>query len=224
MSNVAIVVGVLLFLGTVGLLGLGALAAGWALARGRPEVARGLGLGGLGLMVLYGLVLAGVSLLSRGAVLPLGQEKYFCEIDCHLAYAVTEVRTVPSIGTERAAGVFYLVTLRTRFDSTTISSRRGLEPLAPNPHSLVVLDADGHRYLPSPTAQSALGSAGLAGRPLSRPLVPAESYTTTFAFDLPAGVRQPRLLLTEDGFPTPVIIGHENSFFHAKTTFALGQG
>lgn len=157
-------------------------------------------------------------------MLPLGQEKYFCEIDCHLAYAVTEVRTVPSIGTERAAGVFYLVTLRTRFDSTTISSRRGLEPLAPNPHSLVVLDADGHRYLPSPTAQSALGSAGLAGRPLSRPLVPAESYTTTFAFDLPAGVRQPRLLLTEDGFPTPVIIGHENSFFHAKTTFALGQG
>ncbi len=39
-------------------------------------------------LVYFGL-LFGFSLASRDHLLAHGQEKYFCEIDCHLAYSVT---------------------------------------------------------------------------------------------------------------------------------------
>jgi hypothetical protein len=42
--------------------------------------------------VVYIALLLGMSLASREVTLAPGQEKYFCEIDCHLAYSVVASR------------------------------------------------------------------------------------------------------------------------------------
>jgi hypothetical protein len=57
---------------------------------------------------------------------------------------------------------------------------------------------------------------------LKRRLIPGESYTTDIVFDVPANAGELRLMLRSNDIPTPFIIGHENSLFHGKTTFALG--
>ena len=46
---------------------------------------------GTGTIIYFGLLL-GFSLGSREVILAPGQEKYFCEIDCHLAYSVRASR------------------------------------------------------------------------------------------------------------------------------------
>ena len=44
---------------------------------------------------LYALLVLGASLFSRSRVLAPGEEKHICEIDCHLAYSVTDTKSEP---------------------------------------------------------------------------------------------------------------------------------
>jgi hypothetical protein len=44
---------------------------------------------------------------------------------------------------------------------------------------------------------------------------------TKLVFDLPPNASAPRLLITSGDWPTHLLLGHENSFLHAKTSFAL---
>src|SRR5215471_17930383 len=67
--------------------------------------------------VFYAVLLFGCSFISQQKVLARGQEKYFCEMDCHLAYSVVGVKEAPSDGGAKR----YLVAVKTRFDETTIS-------------------------------------------------------------------------------------------------------
>src|SRR6266478_2313980 len=74
-------------------------------------------LGGVG---LYLLLFLGASVFSHSRVLAVGEEKHICEIDCHLAYAVSATKSEPlSNGMVR-----HTVTVKVRFDEATISSRR----------------------------------------------------------------------------------------------------
>lgn len=174
--------------------------------------------GYLGLMLLF-------SSKSEAKVLARGEEKYFCEIDCHLAYSVVDLKRAKTIGNPphqaTAGGNFYIITIRTRFDEHTISARRGNEPLTPNARVLTIFDESGRKYNLSDEGQKALAVAGDGGMPLTTPLRPGESYTTAFVFDVPAEVKQPTLLINEELLPTRFIIGHENSFRHGQTTFRL---
>jgi hypothetical protein len=160
-----------------------------------------------GAFVYFGL-LFGFSLGSRDRLLTQGQEKYFCEIDCHLAYSVLQVKTEPSIALTR-----HVVTLRTRFDETTISSHRPkYAPLVPSPRTVQLIDSYGATYSPD----------SAAGSPLSAPLIPGQSYTTELTFQIPSGARDLRLLVTTTPqWPDSVVIGDENSWLHKKTYFAL---
>lgn len=181
-----------------------------------------------------GLILAGIylgtlitfSLLSRERVLAPGEQKYFCEVDCHEAYSVSEVARVKALGDPlrpvAARGTFYLVTLRVWFDERTISSRRAKDmPLGPNPRRAAVVDASGREYKVSEAGQRALAAMRGTEPPLNRPIKPGESYTTTLVFDLPAEVQNPGLLIANDEWPTRFLIGHENSFLHKKVFFQL---
>ena len=174
----------------------------------------------------YASLLLGFSLLSCEKTLAPGEWKYFCEVDCHLAYAVADVSTVKTLGPAArpttAQGTFYVVTLKTWFDERTISPRRPRDlPLTPDPREVAVIDEQGRVFPVPEDGQRTLGEIKAAGTPLTQPLRPGESYTTTLVFDLPADVRQPRLLLTTVGSPTYFLIGHENSFFHRKVYFRL---
>jgi hypothetical protein len=158
--------------------------------------------------VVYFGLLFGFSLASRDRLLAQGQEKYFCEIDCHLAYAVLQVKAKPD-----GASIHYLVTLRTRFDETTISPHRPKDaPLIPSLRTVQLIDSRGAVYSPE----------SAAGTPLTTPLVPGQSYTTALSFRIPSAAPSLRLLITTTPqWPDHVVIGDENSWLHKKTYFAL---
>jgi len=159
-------------------------------------------LGGVG---LYLLVFLGASVFSHSRVLAIGEEKHICEIDCHLAYAVaaTKSESLPT------GMVRHTVTVKVRFDEGTISSRRPRDAtLTPNSRYVALVDDVGNRYPGSTDG-------------LQRKLIPGESYTTDIVFDVPADAKGLRLVLRNNDFETAFIIGHENSFFHGKTTFRL---
>ena len=172
-----------------------------------------------------GLLLA-LSLASEERTLAAGDWKYFCEVDCHLAYRVESVSTARTLGPAdkpaAARGTFYIVALKTWFDERTISSWRPLNlALYPDPRALALVDAQGRVFELSEAGQRAFATAGQSGTPLTEALKPGESYTTTLVFDLPDDARAPRLLVTTVNARTFFLLGHENSFFHRKVYFQL---
>jgi hypothetical protein len=182
----------------------------------------------LAAVAIAGIYIAVVLLFSFSSserVLASGQEKHFCEIDCHLAYSITDIRQAKTIGNPPqqaiAGGMFTLVSVKTRFDETTIGPNRGNSELFPNPRALALVDERGRSYSPSSEGQRALESTQAAGTPITTPLHPSESYTTTLVFDLPPDVKSPTLLINESDWVTHLIIGHENSPWHKKTRFQL---
>jgi hypothetical protein len=224
--NLEAAIGVLAFLGTAFVLGLAVLVILHALKTRKQARARKVGLAALTVLGLYLALLATFSFVSGEKSLALGEEKHFCELDCHLAYSVTNIRKTQTLGdipekATAARGIFYVVTVRTRFDEMTISSTRGDGLLAPNSRVVTVLDAQGNSYDVSPEGQRALDALRESGTPFTKSLRPGESYTTELAFDLPVEVSRPELLMREGEFVTPFIIGHENSFWHKKTKFRL---
>jgi len=197
-----------------------------ALATGHRERAGNVLKLGIACAAIYGAALLGFSLLSKEQVLAVGETKYFCELDCHLAYSVESIMTAPALGAGdhvvKAGGTFYVVKLKTLFDAETTSSRRPQgASLSPNLRSAVVVDEQGRRFTPSLAGTRALTEPAGQNVPLTQALIPGESYQTTLVFDLPADAKHPRLLLTD---PFPVnwfLIGHENSFLHKKVLFSL---
>lgn len=188
--------------------GAAVVLALFALILRRPDIARliaKLGLAGAGAYVALFLV---ASFASRDRSLGPSEEKHICEVDCHLAYSVLASHTTKTLAGRTAQGTFYVVTVKVRFDESTISPHRGMGPLTPNSRYVAIVDRQGRRY-EAPVDV------------LKRPLIPGESYTTDFVFDLPPDAQDPRLILASDDAETRWVIGHENSFFHGKTLFQL---
>jgi hypothetical protein len=222
MSNTTVILQVLAFLGTASLLVAAIVAAGWSVATGRLELARrAMMLGGF-LAATYLVALIAASALSHTRILPVATEKYFCELDCHLAYEVTEVRELGSEGSGAADHDTILVVLRTRFDENTISARRSrTEPTWPAPRRVELIDAAGQRYAPLPDPADILSAIRFHSTAISQELAPGESYLTAIAFELPHDVPEPSLLLTDDLLVSRFLIGHERSFLHAPVLLSL---
>ena len=134
----------------------------FALRSGTPfQAIRNIGrLAALSGISSYLLVLCGVSLVSSKKVLPPGGWKYFCELDCHIAYSVSGVAATAAIGPDLqptpAQGQFVIVRLKTWFDQRTISPHRGDSPLTPNARRVVLLDTNGHGYAEFPAGEAAI--------------------------------------------------------------------
>ncbi|HYM74685.1 MAG TPA: hypothetical protein VE377_01800 [Candidatus Dormibacteraeota bacterium] len=162
---------------------------------------------GVGAVIYFG-VLLGFSAGSHSNTLARGQEKYFCEIDCHLAYSVVDVKVQGD-----GAVNHYIVTMRTRFDETTTSPDRPKDvTLTPSPREVRIVDGAGREY----------AMVSSAGTSLMTRLRPGESYTTQLEFQVPKDSSELRLLIrTVPGWPDHFVIGDENSLMHGKTYFAL---
>src|SRR6266849_9599936 len=174
----------------------------------------------------YALALVGVSLTSHETTLAPGENKYFCEIDCHIAYSVVNFEEAKALGDEAhqtfPAGRFVIIRLETWFDPSTISDHRGDSPLAPSPRRVVLVDDAAHRFPQSAQGQAALARLSAGTIPLSQPLRPGESYVTDLAFDVPVGARNLRLFVGDDfDMRDHLLIGHEDSFLHRKIFLAL---
>jgi hypothetical protein len=213
--NLAAPIGALALLGTATLLLLTVVALIQSMIVRKPGRAK------VALCVL--LIVAGAYLVSmlifsfasHENVLARGQEKHFCELDCHLAYSIVNAAQVKTFGQApnqlTAQGQFTVITIKTRFDEATIGLLRGNGLLYPNGRTVVLLDEQGIRYAP----------VSQAGTPLMNPLRPAESYTTDIAFDLPANAKPTTVLINEDAWETRFVIGHENSLLHKNTRFQV---
>lgn len=223
--NLAAPIGVLALLGTGLVFVLAALLLIQSLIvkqRGRVKIVIA------AMIVIVGAYLAATlifSFASHEKVLARGAEKHFCEIDCHLAYSIVDSRQTKTLGTapnqSTAQGVFNVVTIKTRFDETTIGSGRGDGRLYPNSRALTLIDERGNKYAPSAEGQRALEAMQGGGTPLTSPLRPGESYTTEIVFDLPADAKTATLLVNEGEWITHFVIGHENSLLHKQTRFQL---
>jgi hypothetical protein len=216
---------VLLFLGSVLLIGISFAVLLFGAVR-RSEFFAKLGAGtALTVVIGYFLLLGGVSFASGEKVLPPGGRKYFCELDCHLAYSIVGVESAAALGPEiqqvAAQGKFEIVRVRTWFDENTISPQRGNGPLTPNRRRVLLVDDKGRSFLPSPEGQIAFVRSHTPSTPLTQPLRPSESYTTNLVFDVPMDAQKLRLLITEDDPETRFVIGHENSLVHKKIYLSL---
>lgn len=225
MSNFMLVIAPLAMLAAVGAAGLTCLSialAGIQALRGRWAPARRIALAALLVPIAYGGVLLGLGVASRDRTVPPGRQKYFCEVDCHIAYSVVGVDSPRTLaGTAPRQGRFVLVTLRVHFDRATIGPHRPDTPLAQSPRSLSLVDAGGRSYAPSAAAQAALIAAHGEQKPLTLSLRPGESYLSAVAFDVPASATGLRLLVVEADWPPRLLWGHETAPLHAKTYLAL---
>jgi hypothetical protein len=162
---------------------------------------------------IYVILLFSMSLASRERLLGLGEEKHFCEIDCHIAYAVVGVQEYLGEGNKKS----WVVKLRSRFDETTISERRAKDaPLSPNPRKIVLLDESGMEYQPVPMNPS-LEQPHRFGEALS----PGEAYVNILEFRVPVQLQRAKLLLLATGGPEAVLIGSEASPLHRRVYFRI---
>lgn len=216
---------VLAFLGTGFLLAMSVLLLVAGLIRKSRAILRMGWMTGVFLLLCYSGILLGLSLLSREVVLPVGAWKYFCEIDCHVAYSIGEIRTIASAGPEMQQvpgnGKFVVVQVKTWFDPSTISAHRGDGPLTPNERAARLFDESGHSIERSAREDKVLAALGLASTPLRTPLRPGEAYNSYFVFEVPAHASELKLHLTSADEEDALLWGHENSPLHKKIIFSL---
>src|SRR5882762_11536812 len=96
--NLAAPVGVLAFLGTGLLFLVAALALVGSLVARKFRLAKFVLIAMLVIAGIYLGAMLAFSLAGREKVLARGEEKHFCEIDCHLAYSVTDTRQAKTLG------------------------------------------------------------------------------------------------------------------------------
>ena len=213
--NLAAPVSALALLGTGFLIFVAAVVLAQSLIVRKPRRARVVLIVMLVLLGVYLAAILGFSLVSHEKVLARGEEKHFGELDCHLAYSIAKVQQTKTLANasnkSTARGTYTVVTIKTRFDETTIAPWRGNGLLYPNSRSLTLFDERGNLY--GPSSQS--------GTLLTTPLRPGESYTSDVVFDLPADVKAATLLINEGDWITHLVIGHENSPLHKKTRFQV---
>lgn len=216
---------VLLFLGTVLMIGACFLLLFYGAVRRSSVFAKFGGGAALTIVAGYFILMTGVSFASSEKTLPPGAWKYFCEVDCHIAYSLIGAQTAATMGPEMqqvsARGEFVIIRVKTWFDEGTISAHRGNGALTPNARKVLLVDNAGRSFERSPEGQTVLARLIGNSTPLTQPLRPGESYTTDLLFDIRKDARGLRLLLTEDAPETRLVIGHENSPLHKKIYLAV---
>ncbi|HYV98822.1 MAG TPA: hypothetical protein VE967_15310 [Gemmatimonadaceae bacterium] len=218
----------LLFIATIGLLGLtGVALVAWKL-RGRNVsdllVTAGIALGAWG--AAYATLLVGTSLTSKPRVLSYGETKRYCGfyLDCHLHSAVVGVDSLRLIRTATAeltaGGLFFIVTVEVSSDARR-APIHFVDPRA------VVRAADGRAFARSDMAERALAASGSPSTPIESVVNAGESFRTTLVFDVPADAKGLVLDLT-DGYGIDraielLLVGDDDSLLHARTVSRVAR-
>jgi heme/copper-type cytochrome/quinol oxidase subunit 1 len=159
---------------------------------------------------IYTLIMMTISFTTPQMVLARGQEHCFDE----MCFSVQDATTTRILGTgthaQLARGIYYIVTVQLRNAARQASQK-------PDQPAFYLTDAAGYQYSPSSAGQHAIGQYPQWNQRLQ----PGEEQTREVVFDVPLQIQQPHLIVTEGSWPTPLIIGDENSFFHPKTAFSL---
>lgn len=165
--------------------------------------------------ILYAGGVVAASAASQDKLLAPGETKWFCGfyLDCHLGVSVQSV--------ERTTGGIHVLTLRLHNSAKNPNvNMRLYQPRAE------IVDASGNRYARSAAAEAALASSGRPSVLSTETVVMHQQpVEATIAFDLPAGIQAPRLLVSEgwlvDKLIELALVDDENSFLHGRTYIAL---
>ena len=188
----------LLALGTVGAAAAVTLIAA---LRNKWSVARNAGIAAALVATGYVVLLMGAGITAGETTLARGAEKHICELDCHFAYKVVDVKRQGS----RAR-----VTLQVAFDRGTISARRDTAiPSVPGGRVVRLRDAGGREYKP------------VAAGDLRRPLRPGERYTTELVFDVDPSAAGLVLYISDADLSKKVLIGSDNGLLRTPVGLQL---
>jgi len=211
--------GILAFFGTILGLVIGVIVIGIALLTRHFPRARKTGTLLLVWIGLYAAALLAASFSSQPQYLERGKERCFDEM-CYSVKALTITQANGMAPIQfKAQGNYYVVTVQLRSDS----KRTAQKPSEPD---LFIVDAQGDRYTQMVNAGTdpgfPMGQPVTAAQLWDQKLQPGETINRTVAFDLPGTIQQPGLVVSEGIGPlSAIIIGDENSIFHAKTEFNL---
>lgn len=216
--------GALALLGTVFVGAVAVLAAAVLLVRGRRRAALFAFAAAPAMLAFYAVALLAASLAGRDRVVGAGVEKYFCDLDCHVACAVLEVLDVPALEAGLPASSpgarFCVVTVRERFDETTTAAwRPRTVPVYPGPLAIRLIDDRGRTHRIAERAPFAKDRGYAPEEALAAPLLPGESRRLRFLFELPVGSRADRVLIHDSEVFHGLVIGDENSPWHGHTYF-----
>lgn len=170
-------------------------------------------------LAFYAVMLLGFSLASEEKVLAAGEAKEYCGfyLDCHLHTSVTGVRNAKTIGDRTANGTFYVATVKVFSDAKDPSVNLHLiEPKAR------VVGPTGAYIERDAAAESQLPTASVK---LDQDIDNKQTIEKELVFDIPTDAPSPKLLITEgygiDKSIEHVLVGDEDSLFHAQTFHAL---
>lgn len=179
-------------------------------------------LGGVAVwLVFYTVMLLGFSLTSTEKVLASGEAKEYCGfyLDCHMHTAVTGVRMAKTIGDKQANGQFYIVNVKVFSDARNPNIALHLI----EPKARVVLP-DGGKIERDMNAEAKLPTAGVM---LDTDIHNNDTIEKEIVFDVPVNATNSKLLITEgygiDKTIEHVLVGDEDSVFHAQTFFELKE-
>lgn len=171
--------------------------------------------------VFYAVMLFGFSLTSTEKVLAAGQAKEYCGfyLDCHMHTAVTNLRTTKTLGSISAKGTFYIAKVKVFSDAKNdVINLHLIEPKA-----RVVL-ASGDKIERDLAAESTLPTSNIK---LDQDISNSQTIEKEIVFDVPADEANLKLLITEgygiDKTIEHVLVGDEDSIFHAQTFFELRE-
>lgn len=204
---------------------IGGLVGGEILARLLPRWGYPKGKRTVRMLMLMGAAaysgaLLTASLSSRERVLARGEVLKFCGfyLDCHIGIAVEGVDQLSSIGSTRANGVFHVVQIRVSSDAVRATLQLGRPTFR-------VIDREGNSFPRDEAAERTLALDSGDSLPLVRPVAAGESYDVRVVFDLPEGVKEPRLHVKDaagvERVLEGILIGDDDSILHKPTTLAL---
>lgn len=190
-----------LLLVCAGTAGAAALLALVAAAKGDERRFRRGALTTATIAIGYAVLVAGAAVLAPERALARGEEKYICELDCHLAYSVVDVRR---------ADDSLIIRLNVRFDAQSIGSQRERDlPLNPGLRTVRLVGDGGVRYPPI-----SLGD-------LQRTLQPGQSYQTDLIFDVDAEATGLILYIADADRSKMVLVGSDNAPLRRPVGFQL---
>jgi hypothetical protein len=179
---------------------LGGGVVGFCLLTKRIKTAKKILLILLSIALSYFAILLAFSLTSISTILPMGEDKCFDE------WCAAVIRSTKQVS--QSTTVYY-VTMR-------ISNHGRGRAQKPDHPEIYVVDEMGHRYDESLKEKEVFEKQFGAQRPIDSRIEAQSQFESVMVFSVPLG-HTARVVITEGGFPTPLIIGDEGSFLHKKS-------
>jgi hypothetical protein len=161
-------------------------------------------------LLVYAILLVGVSLTSETRTLALGTDKCFDD----WCATVTGAQSLPKLSAPPGMKLV-AVTLR-------VSNRARQAAFRPSQPRVRLALASGEALAPSAVALHEFETQAGTQQNLAKRIMAGDSFQTTLVYDVPVVTREASVVLLEGpALLTSVLVGDENSVFHKKMVYPI---